>query len=312
MELDRLSFGSVRTLRSAASQFWQFHASIALPAGSLINKEGRLIYQDCRPTDGVAMRMFTAGLSTRMGTTSNPSKALLERHIWKLDHDLNAQFLSCTASMKRVIALGGFANLTLWLTWVRSSELFSLTFADIHAFAPYLWMIHDLPFNCGMLGFQLLPETKSSPSQKADILIAHQTKSGFKPLLWWNRVLQHSTDSSATTRIFLNDTGGPWTSASFRREYLYPCLEQMKVDRDPYLQESITASFWSLHCYRRGGRTQVDKAALLHHADLLVALIKQMVYEHGRWRLRRSSLEIDVMYRQWTPRMRILLTLFFF
>ena len=132
-----------------------------------------------------------------------------------------------------------------------------------------------------MLSFQLLLETKSSPSRKADILIAHQTKSGFKPLLWWNRVLQHSTDSSATKRIFLNDTGGPWTYVSFRREYLYPCLEQMKVQRDPYLQESITACFWSLHCYRRGGRTQVDKAALLQHADLLVSLIKQMVYEHG-------------------------------
>ena len=173
-------------------------------------------------------------------------------------------------------------------------------------------MIHDLPFNCGMLSFQLLPETKSSPSQKADILINHQTKSGFNPLLRWNRVLQHSTDSSATKQIFLNDTGGPWTSASFRREYLYPCLERMKVRCDPYLQESITACFYSLHYYRRGGRTQVDKVALLRHAELPVALIKQMVYEHGWWRLRRSSLEIDVMYRQWTPRMRILLNLFFF
>ena len=111
--------------------------------------------------------------------------------------------------MKQVIALGGFVNLTLWLTWVRSSELFSLTFADIQAFAPYLWMMHDLPFNCGILCFLLLPEIKSSPSRKADILIAHQTKSGFKPLLWWNRVHQHSPDSLATKQNFLNDTGGP-------------------------------------------------------------------------------------------------------
>ena len=79
-------------------------------------------------------------------------------------------------------------------------------------------MIHDLPLNCGMLIFQLLPETKSLMSRKAnDILIAHQTKSGLKPLLWWNRVLQHSPDSSITKQIFLNDTGGPWTSASFRQ-----------------------------------------------------------------------------------------------
>ena len=308
-----IAFGSVRSLRSATAQFYQAHASIAFPDSSFLNKEGRLIYQKCRPTDAVAMRMFASGMATRMGTASKPSTALLERHVQMLDNELHTQFVSCSPSLKRTIALAGFANVVLWLTWVRSSELFSLTFADVQGFAPHLWQLHDLHFNCGMLSFQLLPETKSSPTEKADILIAHHTQSGFSPLIWWNRVCAHSMNATAVTPIFLDDADEPWTSKTFRQNFLYPSLHRQKVtDRDPYLQGSITAAFWSLHSYRRGGRTQVDKAALSRHPDIPMSLIKQMVYEHGRWKLNRSSMEIDIMYREWTPQMRLYLTLLFF
>ena len=74
----RLAIHSSRDMRptpvafESVRKFNQAHASIALPDASFINKEGRLIYQKCRPTDAIAMRMFASGMSTRMlGTTKS-------------------------------------------------------------------------------------------------------------------------------------------------------------------------------------------------------------------------------------------------
>ena len=63
----RLATHSLRDMHPApvafesVRKFNEAHASIALPDASFINKEGRLIYQKCRPTDAVAMRMFASG-----------------------------------------------------------------------------------------------------------------------------------------------------------------------------------------------------------------------------------------------------------
>lgn len=313
MELANVSFGTVRALRSAVAQFYQVHAAVTSPSASMLNRERRLLYQPCRPTDGVAMQMFASGLAKRMGTSVKPSKALLERHVLGLDQDLDTRFLApYSPAFKQSLALAGFANVCLWLTWMRSNELFSLTFNDITSFSPFQYVENDLPYNVGMLEFALLPETKSSPTRQADIIIADRTQSGLEPQLWLTRVIQCTQPSSPSDLIFRDDLGAKWTSKSFRSAFLHPFLKTFQDHGDTYLQGSITAAFWSLHCYRRGARTHVDKAVLERDHGAHNHRIEAMIYEHGRWRVSRSSLPMSEMYREWTPLQRLWLTLLFF
>ena len=72
---------------------------------------------------------------------------------------------------------------------------------------------------------------------------------------------------------------------------------------------TIEAKFWSLHCFRRGARSQVSQGGIYGRHRFKKAL-KTQVYEHGRWRNRRSGEDIDVIYREWTLLEKIQITLY--
>ena len=118
---------------------------------------------------------------------------------------------------------------------------------------------------------------------------------------------------SPSDPIFCDELNDRWNSYAFRQQFLYPCLLSLQTAGDPYLQGlNINSTFWSLHCYRRGARTHVDRASFSGVRQGFRRSIKAMVYEHGRWSLRRSSVPIDIIYREWSPRDRILITQLFF
>ena len=71
---------------------------------------------------------------------------------------------------------------------------------------------------------------------------------------------------------------------------------------------TVESKFWSLHCFRRGARSQVSRGGNFGRHRFRKAL-KSQVYEHGRWRRRRSSEEIDVIYIAWTVLQCIQITL---
>jgi hypothetical protein len=62
---------------------------------------------------------------------------------------------------------------------------------------------------------------------------------------------------------------------------------------------TIESKFWSLHCFRHGARSQVSRGGNFGCHRFRKAY-KAQVYEHGRWRRRRGSEEIDIIYRAWT------------
>ena len=307
-----ISFGSVRQIRSAASQYYQWDAAITNPSSSYLTRDGRLLHQRCRPTDNLSMTMLARGMAKRMGIDVTPSKALLERHIIAMDQELEALFRApYSSSMRRSIALGGFANVTLWLAWLRSSETFGLRFEDVIITLPSQGLSRDLPDGTGMLEYILLPETKSASTFRADVIVAATTASGLRPLRWFRRAQSLTPRWRGSHLIFVDEDGSPWTSLSFRRQFLYPCLEQLKLRGDPYLQEApLPSLFWSLHCYRRGARTHVDRAVMDRGTSGLRKSVDAMIYEHGRWK--QQALPIDVVYREWSPKDRIKLTQLFF
>jgi len=79
-----VSFGTIRSLRSALSQYETVRA-IQSGIPTRLDQQKRLIYQDCRATDQAPHTLFTSGLSSRIGTETKPAVALLMRHILAMD-----------------------------------------------------------------------------------------------------------------------------------------------------------------------------------------------------------------------------------
>ncbi|CAJ1960563.1 unnamed protein product, partial [Cylindrotheca closterium] len=141
-----ISFGTVvRALRLAASQ-WLSLDSLNTPQNAYMSQDNKVLYQDCRPTDGLSFHLFAKGMVARMGDYSWPSVALLDRHIRALDHFLDRQFYEATSDVqRRDIALAGLANLVLWLGWLRSAECFGLNWEDCSILEPEDYGQADLP-----------------------------------------------------------------------------------------------------------------------------------------------------------------------
>ena len=111
--------------------------------------------------------------------------------------------------------------------------------------------------------------------------------------------------------VFTHQNGNRWTSAYFRKTYLWPGLEEQQRQGDPFLKafdgspgNTIREKIWSLHTYRRGARSHVSKC----HTGQYRRATKDQIYEHARWTRSRRREDIDVMYREWTLTDRILLT----
>ena len=131
---------------------------------------------------------------------------------------------------------------------------------------------------------------------------------------WWSHVGQDW--SSNASKVFITTDGTPWTSLSFQQKYLYPSLQEQQQNDGPYLCPftggpgiSLEAKFWSLHCYCRGARSHVSRGGIYGRYRLKKATPDQ-VYEHARWRRKRSGESIDKIYREWTIRDRIKITLY--
>jgi hypothetical protein len=245
----------------------------------------------------------------------------LGRHVLVLHQTLRAQYVTATSRhAQQETALAGLAHLILWLGWLRSGECFGLRWCDFSVVEPRNGPVHDLPIGLGAVTLRLNPETKSDRSKTADVVIAYQTFSGYSIGSWfhWARRAWHvSLDTSTDFRyVFRRPDGVRWDSHYFRHTFLYPSLVQQSVAGDVFLKafddapgNSIPEKFYSLHCYRRGARTHVSRAKAPIHGAKKASDVQ--VYEHARWRRKRANEKIDVVYRDWTLRDRIKLTLYF-
>lgn len=315
-----VSMATVRHLRSAASQFLGWEMMVQNPLSTFLDQQQRVLTQGCRATDNYSYTLFSKGMTGRLGTESNPSAPLLFRHVLYMDQVFNTNFLNAaTAEARRRWALAGLANLLLWLGWLRSMETFSLTYEDIVVVEPPDGPTYELPPGVGMVLLRLLPQTKTNGTARADVVIAHTTLSGLSPGRWCGRIasLLFGTTiwPSSPGPIFLETDGTPWSSLFFRTNFVYPSLQQLQAGGDPYLLpfqgegNTIPEKFWALHMYRRGARSQSTRGGSHLQHNFKVAKPDQ-VYEHGRWRKRRSSQPIDKQYSEWSYAERLYITLF--
>ena len=305
-------FGTIRGLRSAVSQYHTWDTIMQHPMSYF--SSGTHLVGPCRPTDGASFTLFAKGFSSRIGDNPNPATALLGRHIQSLDMWFRSQIPLSTGREERwQWALAGLANLLLWLGWLRSGELFELRWGSLHVILPRDGPRHDLPAAVGAILLQLTAETKSNRVANADVIMAYTTLSGLSPGAWIHRLLPLIPARYQQGLIFVHPTGTPWSSRSYRINYLYPGLARLRGLGDPFLMSfddkrgnTLADKFWSLHSYRRGARThcQRKRPERYHRKATHV-----QVYEHARWRLKRSGEAVDVLYREWTLYERLRITL---
>ena len=169
----------------------------------------------------------------------------------------------------------------------------------------------------GAFILRLSPITKTSRTLTADVVISYHCLSGLSLGWWWTHLQADPTVptnvGTSDAHIFTSPSVGRWTSLFFRQHILYPSLIYQQSQGDGFLApflagtaNSIANKFWSLTSYRRGARTHAQRGQGPQKATLA------QVYEHGRWRRRRTGEHIDVMYREWSLRDRLLITFYCF
>ena len=310
-----MAFGSIRQLRSALAHLLAWNSSQQPSPPGYLDRNRRLVHQACRLTDALPSQLHSQGLSIRLGTESSPSKALLDRHVRFLLDELERAYAIADPHLPPVdVCMGAVATLFLWLGWLRGSEVFGLRWCDLELVPPKRGPLYDLPTGIGMIILRLLPETKSQRTAAADVILAYETISGYQPGLWVQRLKaampQGHHGPASLSPVFLTARGGPWTSSYYRTAFLYPSLGRQQANGDPALRitRPIQQVFWSLHSFRNGARSQVSRRRLTGATYTRKATTME-VYEHGRWRRRRSGELIDIVYNQWPHYDRIQLTL---
>jgi hypothetical protein len=141
---------------------------------------------DVSPTDAMGYGLMVTGMAKRMGDKSKPPIALTLKQIcWIMMHLDSLWQSHPDQGAHREVAAAAVTNLLGWLTsWLCSQELFSLTWGDVTITRPADGPRIGLPTGVGAIELRLLPETKSSRTRVADVILSYLCASGLSPGLW--------------------------------------------------------------------------------------------------------------------------------
>jgi hypothetical protein len=213
--------------------------------------------------------------------------------------------------MRIELARAGLENVTAWLAWLRALELFGLRWQDWERIDGASSAQHDLPAGTSMFLLQLLEDTKTSKTKTADMVMAGETASGLRPIVWYDRLHALLSDFEPSSFHFVHEDGRRWDSRYFCTTYLLPSLMEQRLNGDPHLirfngtpGNSLAENFWSMHSYRRGARTTVSKK----RSTTVRQATSEEVFEHRRWRVKRSGMTMPQAYLGWTIADRFAIT----
>ena len=300
-------FQTARQIRSAGAAWYTMAHHQADPEGTRQDGGGN-------PCETLLYRFFTEGMSRRMGIEVKPSMALSHVQVAYLDKALEVQWRMSRSDRQRLeVAAAGTANLVAWLGWLRASEMFSLRASDVTVTQPEDGERWGLPPGVGAVVLNLLPMTKSSPTSAGDVVMAFTCLSGLSVGKWICRLLKMRPPDGL---LFSSAACSHWSSRHFRCTWLYPLLEIMRLQGEPSLgmfrnSTEIQQAFYSMHSYRRGGRSRVQRKARQTenpHPKRRLASDSQ-VREHGRWRHRHVNEAMHEHYNQWELADRVVITL---
>jgi hypothetical protein len=185
-----LALGTVRGIRSAVSQFYQWDWHVSYPDRAVQDGSHRaILVEQCSPTDSMAYTAMANGLAARKGDNPQPSKALLARHVEFIDKYLdNLYHASPDPGARLDIARAGLTNSSAWLAWFRSMELFSLEWNNLLVVVPGDGRRYEIPDHVGAIRFHFPLPTKTSRATDTDLWIAYTSGSGVSPGKWVQRL----------------------------------------------------------------------------------------------------------------------------
>jgi len=311
---ESILFGTARGLRSAASQFYLWDHQLAHPERTLRDSATRKVYlvDEVSPTDAMGYGLMAVGMSKRMGDESKPPVALtLRQVVWIMGY-LETQWKAQQGvPERREIAAAAVTNLIGWLGWLRSQELFSLTWGDVTVTRPKDGPRLGLPAGVGVIELRLLPETKSTRTKVADVVISYICASGLTLGLWLERLGLLWPGVHSSSAIIKGRNGHAWTSRYFRKHHMYVWLHTMRSQGDPFLQaftnapgQRIEDKYYSFGTYRRGGRSSCSK-----RSNGTQKATADEVYEHGRWRRKIGVENMPTRYNEFGLDDRLNITL---
>jgi hypothetical protein len=315
---ERVKFGTVRQLRSAANMYYMVDALLARPTQAMKVKTRLNFYAHVLPPDSAMMSFAAKGMERRLGQTSKPSWAISYVHLKWMDDKLEAGWhMAHTRHERHDFTIAATANLLAYLGWLRGGEIFEASTDDLEVTRPTEGPTRGLPPNVGAIEFNLLPETKSDPCRVADIVVAYETLSGLCLGRWVERLA--TFEPAIPGRLFSSQRHPVWSSRIFREEFAWPLLELMRKAGEPTLApfndapgRRIRDLIWSLHSWRRGGRSRVSRGARHNEPNPpgTRRATSAEIYEHARWEViqQHKSEDMAAHYNQWELIDRLALT----
>jgi len=285
-EGSQINFDTARSLRSAASFFYQWNMQTAFPGQAMRDQRRNLIVPYALPTDEMVYTLQNGGMARRMGREPQQSWALQFRHIRFINNMLEQMWQGTRdPQVRQEIAAAGTANLNLWFGMFRGGENFAIRRQDVEVVRPLDGPTVGLPSGVGYVGIRLSEETKSSPHRVADVVISYISWSGLSLGKWMDRLL--SFPSADGVHLFSTPQKDLWDSGYLRRVYIWPLLELMRLQGEPSLKaftdeegSRIRDKVYSGHSWRRGfssfcrkKRPENKRAATKEELDL-----------QGRWK----------------------------
>jgi hypothetical protein len=318
-ETYRISFGTTRQIKSAASMYYLLDMQDKAPRQVLLDRAGRgLMHEYVSPCTESNMTFAAKGMSRRLGTSSEKSWAISHVHVAYIDQALDQAYHNAELNpdLQHEISVAAFTNLIAYLGWLRGGEIFQAEETDLVITLPINGPTRGLPPGIGAVECSLLPETKSDPTIVADAVTAFTTMSGLSPGKWALRL--QSFIPKICGKLFSTQITPVWTSRHFRETFAIPILEQMRRAGEPTLQcfsdkpgNRLRDKITSMHTWRRAGRSAVSRLPR-HNEPNPPGRRKASeweVYEHGRWALSVSSENMPQRYNQWDLSDRLLITL---
>ena len=312
---DRISANGARVLRSAASHFADLDLQVSCP-GKVFQDNGRTVMvEHVTPSSEFSYCLMTKGMNKRLGTASTPPTALTGKCIQFIDQHFTKQWdeTNCPR-LRHEIATAALVNVLAWTSWARSREIFDLRRADVDIILPSQGPTRGLPENIGAVLLTLQESTKGDQARQCDIPVAYVCGSGLSPGMWLQRV-EACNAILCPNNVFLfqDPSGRRWDSAYFRTKFLIPILDLCRLDGEAILTpydgspgNTLAAKFYSMGCYRRGGRSAVSHR---RKASFRIATQAE-AYEHGRWKVMGKNEAMPVHYTEWTLEERLCITLF--
>jgi len=321
---ERIKYGTIRPLRSAANMYYMVENQVARPAQAMKVKNQVHFFTHVSPPDQALVTFCNKGMERRHGSKSKPSWALSYVHIKWINDCLESAWEKNRHSPVQLhnICMAGVANLEGYLGWLRASECFEkrgLHYGDFYVVTPpRAGATRGLPPNVGTVEVTLLEETKNNHVAVADVVVAYTTLSGLSLGRWVDRLRDFTPHQPG--RLFSSPMYPEFNSAVFRVHFAWPLLHAMKLHGEPTLQNfgdavgtRIRDHVYSFHSWRRAGRSRVSRAA--RHNEPCPPGSRQAssqeIYEHARWEAVRSNRVEDMPshYNQWELIDRVALTL---